>query len=173
MAISWKRKQQFSELRLVWLNACSEEPGEFRLLQPEAPIGSTEDNLFVIRKPSISRRHAILAFRRGRYEISDLGSTNGTFVNGHRINTSTAVEPGDEIRIGDAIFVLAKPFNSGIARPAGTRIRKKVLSLRGAFEAALLTFALGFGIAQCLAYLVYHEQDRLVLAKAVPLNQAG
>jgi peroxiredoxin len=43
--------------------------------------------------------------------------------------------------------------------------------LRGAFEASLIAFAVGFGAAQYLAYLTYHEQNRLILAEAVPINE--
>ncbi|HJU10416.1 MAG TPA: TlpA disulfide reductase family protein, partial [Candidatus Binataceae bacterium] len=67
--------------------------------------------------------------------------------------------------------IIAKPTCSGTAPAAKSNLPKKVLTLRGACEIILLTFAVGFGAAQYLAYLTYHEQSRLILAEAVPQNQ--
>ncbi|HTT77352.1 MAG TPA: redoxin domain-containing protein, partial [Candidatus Binataceae bacterium] len=92
----------------------------------------------------------------------------GTFVNGRRIKAPAAVRLGDEIRFGDAAFVLAKPAASAVG--AGKRVLpRKVLTLRGACELVLIAFAIGFGAAEYLAYLEYHAQNRLVLAEAVPM----
>jgi len=174
MAIGWKRRRQIPEVRFLALNARTDEPREFRVLKSEASIGSGEDNQFVIRRSGISTRHASLAFRKNRYEISDLGSTNGTFVNSRRISGSVVVEAGDEVGFGDALFVLAKPVGSGILSSSrASSVAKKVLTLRGSLEVMLLAFAVGFGAAQFLAYILYREQDRLILAAAVPINQPG
>jgi peroxiredoxin len=168
LKIGWKRKRQIPALRFVQLNPRTGEASEFRLLKAEATIGSGEDNQFVIRRSSVSRRHASLAFRKDHCEISDLDSTNGTCVNGKRIGKPTVIEIGDEIRLGDAGLVLAKPVNS--FAPANKRLsRAKVLTLRAAFEFSLIAFAIGFGTAQYLAYLMYHARDHLILAEAVPV----
>jgi pSer/pThr/pTyr-binding forkhead associated (FHA) protein len=47
----------------------------------------------------VSRRHAVLAHRDGRWLIEDQGSLNGTFVNRKRVE-SAELEDGDEIQIG-------------------------------------------------------------------------
>ena len=171
LSIRWKRNRPVPEIRFLPLNARTGEPGEFRVLKSEALIGSGEENQFVIRRPSVSGRHASLAFRKDHFEIADLDSTNGTFVNGRRIKRATAVKLGDEIRLGDAAFVLAKPADSAVRALKRKRaLPKKVLTRRGAFELILLAFAVGFGVAQYLAYLMYHAQDRLILAEAVPIT---
>jgi peroxiredoxin len=170
LIIGRKRERPVPETRLLALNARVGEPGEFRLLKSEVTIGSGEDNQFVIRRPSVSRRHASLVFRKDRYEISDPSSTNGTFVSGRRVSSPTIVEIGDEIRFGDAVFVIAKPADSGVPTSARKSAPpKRVFTLRGAFELGLVAFAVGFGASNYLAYLVYHEQNRLILAKAEPL----
>lgn len=50
----------------------------------------------------VSRRHALLRWERGRYVISDLGSTNGTAVNGRAVRPEepTPLRDGDELRLG-------------------------------------------------------------------------
>ena len=72
MAIGWKRRRQIPEVRLRALDARTDEAPEFRMLKSEATIGSGEDNQLVVRRASVSRRHASLAFRKDHYEISDL-----------------------------------------------------------------------------------------------------
>ncbi|HXR36019.1 MAG TPA: redoxin domain-containing protein [Candidatus Binataceae bacterium] len=162
----WRRKRQVPEIRFLALNPSSAEPREFRILKSEISIGSAEDNQFVIRRPGVSRRHATLAYRRDHYELFDPGSTNGTFVNGSRVTTPVMVELGDEVRFGDALFALGKPL--GLPASSSTT-PKKSLRRRGLLEALVLAFAVGFGVAQYLAYLLYHEQNRLILAEAVPV----
>lgn len=132
----WKgRRQRFPEVRVLLLNGRAGESREFRVLNPRVTMGSDENNPFVIRRPSVSHRHAALVYTKDHYEVSDLGSTNGTYVNGQRVSGPTLVEIGDEIRLGDAIFVLAKPAPSSISPPLRkSPLPRRVLTLRGAFE---------------------------------------
>jgi peroxiredoxin len=158
--------------RLMVINPRAGEPLELRVFKSNVSIGSGEDNDFVIRQSTVSQRHAILTERDGRLELSDLTSTNGTFVNGRRIYNSHPVTFGDELWFGGARFVLANPAVTGDAGNAVSEARpprRKTFSNRAALELALLALAIGFGSAQYLAYLLYHEQNRLILAEAVPL----
>lgn len=49
---------------------------------------------------SVSRRHAVFEWIDGRWSVRDLGSQNGTFVNGERVWSGTALSPGDRIQFG-------------------------------------------------------------------------
>ena len=70
-------------------------------------IGRAPENDLVVPDLSVSRAHAELRnLGDGRYEIVDLGSHNGTFVNGQRITRATAVTGQDLIGIGRATFRL-------------------------------------------------------------------
>lgn len=70
-------------------------------------IGRSADNQIVINDAEISRRHARLVRRleedAGRYWIEDLGSTNGTFVNGLRCVGLTPLKDGDVIELGESV----------------------------------------------------------------------
>lgn len=63
-------------------------------------LGRSRDVDFVIDNPDVSRRHAVLYWSNGDIVLEDLGSTNGTMVNGYPIS-STVVGPGDVVTIGD------------------------------------------------------------------------
>jgi hypothetical protein len=56
----------------------------------------------------VSRRHAILSNRNGAYIVEDLGSANGTFVNGRRLAPQTAVQinGGDELKCGTLVMLI-------------------------------------------------------------------
>src|SRR5450755_3342163 len=68
-------------------------------------IGRADDNDMVVADLRVSRHHAVLRRSGGDYEIADLGSQNGTFVNGQRI-TKAMVTEADIVGIGPASFRL-------------------------------------------------------------------
>ncbi len=68
-------------------------------------IGSVAGNTVVLADPAVSRKHAGIRKVDSHYELADLGSTNGVYVNGHKVPKKT-LEPGDIIRVGntEAVF---------------------------------------------------------------------
>lgn len=86
------------------------------LIAPDGPlagqrfeIGSElfvgrEDQQLTVDDPEISRRHAVLRASVEGVTIEDLGSRNGTLVNGERINGTTALSHGDVVRFGTTSF---------------------------------------------------------------------
>jgi RsiW-degrading membrane proteinase PrsW (M82 family) len=81
-----------------------EERIAYILNENEILIGRTLNNSFVIEHPSVSKRHARVVAEDEDYSLYDLGSSNGTFVNGKRIN-ETKLEDGCEVRFGRAHFI--------------------------------------------------------------------
>ncbi|HKI16953.1 MAG TPA: FHA domain-containing protein, partial [Isosphaeraceae bacterium] len=63
-------------------------------------------NDVVIPHPSVSRAHARLLRRDGSFQLTDLNSTNGCYVNGQPIHGSVMVPSGSEVRLGDVRFML-------------------------------------------------------------------
>lgn len=78
-------------------------PGQGKefVLKGDVRLGRETDNEVVLLDPKISRHHAIFTLDEKGYSISDLGSTNGTFVNGVRIATRHRLRTGDRIALGD------------------------------------------------------------------------
>ena len=58
----------------------------------------------LVDHPSVSRQHALLRTTATGWEVSDLGSTNGTRINGWRVDATQALCPGDEITFGAKTF---------------------------------------------------------------------
>ena len=76
--------------------------GDVLLLLEHTPVvtlGRLSDCDVVLEDPGASRRHAEIRREDGSYVIIDLGSTNGTMVNGQRVS-AVALNPGDMIQLG-------------------------------------------------------------------------
>jgi pSer/pThr/pTyr-binding forkhead associated (FHA) protein len=91
------RAQSRPEVRTVL--AATREHFELLRLAPRVVIGRARDCDLVIDDPRVSRRHAALVVRRGELWIEDLGSTNGTTVDGECVSVR-AIAPGEEVRFG-------------------------------------------------------------------------
>ena len=75
-------------------------PVQFDLGGPVIGIGRASDNDVILDDPMVSRHHCQLKLQHGAYSFTDLGSRNGSLVNGQAV-TQIALGPGDVIRIGD------------------------------------------------------------------------
>ncbi len=67
-------------------------------------IGRSEDNQLRLTDPGVSRRHVLIMATPGGYTIRDLGSQNGTYVNGDRVDEGPLAD-GDRITIGEVNLV--------------------------------------------------------------------
>jgi hypothetical protein len=96
------------DLRAAW-----RRPHVPALALPESErrvtLGRSRDCDCVLDEPSVSRRHAELRREAGRWLLRDLGSRNGTRVNGVRLLDEAEVGPGDQVSLGDARFRLGSP----------------------------------------------------------------
>ena len=91
-------------------------PGaSFTLEGDQIDIGRDSTNEIVINDAEISRRHARLTFQGGKYVLEDLGSTNGTFVNGQRLAGPRVLKSGEVVSFGEQIVMIfeATHFDAG------------------------------------------------------------
>jgi sigma-B regulation protein RsbU (phosphoserine phosphatase) len=77
------------------------------LKQGDQVVGRAPDSDIHLDHRSVSRRHAVVAVGGARVTVMDLGSRNGTRVNGARIAGPTEVRPGSEIAFADVVLKLA------------------------------------------------------------------
>src|SRR5512147_592856 len=78
----------------------------FTLEGDQLTIGRDSTNEIVINDAEVSRRHARLTFQGGKYVLEDLGSTNGTFVNGQRLAGPRVLKPGEVVQFGEQIMLV-------------------------------------------------------------------
>lgn len=63
-------------------------------------VGRMEDNNFPIAEPSVSSHHCEILRKENEVVVKDLGSTNGTFINGDPVTKDTVLRPGQTLRLG-------------------------------------------------------------------------
>jgi hypothetical protein len=80
-------------------------------LKGDAFVGRDEVNQVQIDNSTVSRRHALLAEREGRWWLTDTGSFNGTFLNDRRLPPGVALQlrHADRIRVGSEVLVFSAP----------------------------------------------------------------
>ncbi len=81
---------------------------EFGLSEVENTIGRTDENFILLSDTSISRQHARIVRDGEIYTLMDLGSSNGSRVNGKDVATPTTLKPGDRVQFGNIEFVFAE-----------------------------------------------------------------
>lgn len=102
-------------------------PGAAYMLEgDQITIGRDSTNGIVINDAEISRRHARLTYQGGKYVLEDLGSTNGTFVNGQRLAGPRVLKPGEVVSFGEQIVLVfeATSFDAGatVVSPRATAV---------------------------------------------------
>lgn len=71
------------------------------LEEDETRIGRETDNGLVLLDPLISRHHAVITRKGESYELKDLASANGVYINDVRISTPQVLQEGDKLKMGD------------------------------------------------------------------------
>ncbi len=90
--------------RLVVQHSKVIEDGKMFALKGGATIGRSPRSQIVLEDDYVSSTHARIFARKQFLFLEDLGSTNGTFIDGRRIEGEHQIKPGQEIVIGDTIF---------------------------------------------------------------------
>jgi predicted component of type VI protein secretion system len=97
-----------------------EQRREIAIEKEEFLLGRGADCDLRLSGAAVSRHHCLLRIRSGEATLSDLGSANGTYVNGQRIRSQTNLAHGDTLRIGDFQFSFALSCGSGLQWGADT-----------------------------------------------------
>jgi FHA domain len=91
--------------KLITVNPIAPLPSEYSLLKDETTMGRGTENDLVVPHASVSRAHARIQRRNGAYQLIDLNSTNGTFLNDQQVHGSVPLSPGSEVRLGEVSFI--------------------------------------------------------------------
>ncbi len=94
-------------------------------------IGRDAASGVAISDAEVSRKHARMTFQGGKFVLEDLGSTNGTFVNGQRLTSPTVLKPGDVVALGEQIVLIYE----SLSRDAGATMMSRGAPARPAATA--------------------------------------
>jgi predicted component of type VI protein secretion system len=94
-----------------WMMAIESGPlkGQRFPLSERLRIGRVVENDLALNDEQVSRKHAVIERAGEGYQISDLGSVNGTLVNGSPIGMPTELKPGDVVQIGETRLAVLGP----------------------------------------------------------------
>ena len=88
----------------AWLERTGAEDLPFSI-QESCSIGRAPSNDIILNNANVSRHHALLHTQDGKnFYLIDLGSKNGTYLNGARIDDETTLADGDEVQVGKFKF---------------------------------------------------------------------
>jgi hypothetical protein len=139
-------------------------PGHrFPLVKPMITVGRQPGNDIVISDPQVSRRHASLSWDGTRWIIQDLGSRNGTFINGVQLTAPGVLQSGDQIGLGSAVLLgfqaqpvavrpPAQPYAPAppVYPPAQARHRRSVAVPLAVIVLVLVCLAVAAGVGYLL-----------------------
>src|SRR5258708_3718845 len=95
-----KSKQQSAYLITLSTKSAAALGKMYKLEKPETVLGRSSEAELQIEEDGISSKHAkVVRAPNGQFQVMDLGSTNGTYLNGNKINIA-ALADGDKIQIG-------------------------------------------------------------------------
>lgn len=98
----------------------SNQPSRELPLASSASIGRSADNTIAVDDPGVARYHAMIEKRSTGFWINDLGSTNGTLLNGTKLTSEQQLKNGDTISLGAGTAIRIAASNGQSAQPAAT-----------------------------------------------------
>lgn len=127
----------------------------FSLKKNLLTLGRDADNDIVINDAEISRYHARLTWQGDKWVIEDLGSSNGTFINGQRIGRPTILAAGSQLQLGPDVVFGMQVGAPGAVRPARRAARKKSAKLPLILAGSSLLGLLALVLIAALAYFAW------------------
>ena len=126
-----------SEANIPYLSDPTSE--EHPLQNDVTRMGRAVENEIVILDKRSSREHAVIRREGRKVILEDQGSTNGTYLNGERLQHSIHLRDGDQIKVGDVAFTFHDPEGTSVETPfpeldvnleaAEVRVNRKLVQL--------------------------------------------
>ena len=113
---------------LLWMDG-EEIKGRWPLSRPETTIGRWKDNDVIVDDRWVSRNHARIHREDDRYVVEDLGSKNGTFVNGQRIAGPVVLSDGDVLQVTPLVELTFVDYGATAPLPGEAQAPGLVLDL--------------------------------------------
>lgn len=190
MPTQGRTPDQVIDFRASLIMTHGPQPGQtFPLVDLIITVGRDLANDIVIQDPEISRRHARMRRWKHGYSIEDVGSTNGTSVNGQAISEPRLLRPNDRLKIGTQVqfqYVQDAAPREGVIAPRPVPMDIRIakgdtldLAFDSQYNAALRPSMAGSGIEQGAlldhVFIAYarEEWESLVAPMTLNLQDAG
>ena len=156
-------RRKGTEAFLLAVNPTVRAARELKLNKAECSVGIEQSNDLIIHDGSVSRQHALIRRHRGKWQVLDRQSSNGTYVGDRKAVEWITLRDGQELRFGAARFV----FHAGEAferlSTNGTAERRSRFSrLRLLIVLVLIGLIVGVAATQYLTYRSYQRQEALL-----------
>lgn len=112
----------------LYIHTPGQPPWTAEISKRRVTIGRSVRNDICLEDPFASRLHAELRIEGDTYFLSDLGSANGTFVNGQRLSETVQVFPGDRIRVGETVIDIQSAKESAPPTEEGRTVMTEVIA---------------------------------------------
>src|SRR5436305_676037 len=103
----------------------------FELATDETVIGRHPECTFQINSNMVSRKHAKVVKSGDQFVVEDLGSGNGTFVNGKKIDGPTVLIHDDRIKVGPILLRFETPEGAAAPKPASVPVSSSPAAANG------------------------------------------
>jgi pSer/pThr/pTyr-binding forkhead associated (FHA) protein len=112
---------------------------EVKIPTPKCLIGRSDECHLRPKSEAISRRHCVVFIKDGQVMVRDLGSKNGTYVNGKRVSEDVVVKSGDEVHFGPLGFELVVDHTlGGEKQPKVTSVKEAAIRASDSSKATAL-----------------------------------
>ena len=138
----------------------------------ELTIGRSPDNSIIINDTTVSRRHATLIIAQNEFSIKDLGSANGTFVNGMRVAGVSSLQSNDILKVGNSVvpwmnYVKMGGHHQDQSEPSGSNSSGGSMSTDQQMKLKNSTGALVTGIVGLVFVLIWYP---IIILAGIVLN---
>lgn len=157
--LQWARKAP--EAFLLAVNPTARATRDIKLGKSECSVGSERSNDLVIPDGSVSRQHALIRLHRGRWQVIDRESSNGTFVGDRKATAWISLRDGQEVLFGGARFVFRSGKAPGVRTTSGSPVRRRGSILRTIIVLVAAGLVIGFAATQYFIYRSYQRQEAL------------
>jgi hypothetical protein len=93
----------------------------FTLAEARTDLGRGTEASVRLRDPAVSRRHARVLHQEGTFLLEDLGSPNGVYLNGNRVEAASALKEGDVIELGRTLLRFQAPVEEPSPSPTAPK----------------------------------------------------
>jgi uncharacterized protein YkwD len=150
-----RKKEAF----LLAVNPLTHATGRIGLTRSGSSVGNEPSNDVVIHDSTVSRCHAVIRRRHGKWQVKDNRSTNGTYVKGQNAGHWTTMHDGEEVRFGGASFVFrSRPVSAARITSGFRRPRKRAAGLRAIIVVIAAGLVGGFAATQYFLFRSYQQR---------------